>query len=254
MGATDFAMTWSRCLRRSLTALLVLAVAAATAAASEFDDANHLYDQQKFAEAKQKFEKLVERGEWTANFFYNLGNADFRLGSPGRAILDYERALALEPTHPEALRNLSFLRERTGARIPPRHWYDTVFPKWTGDMFAVICAVAGWMAVLCFALPFVTRARLPMLGWVGAISTCVALYAGAGVWRSGQEQSLAIITSKEAVARLAPADQSDVATTLPAGSQVHVLTERGDWIYCRLPGEGLGWLPAGALERVRIRT
>ena len=254
MDATDLAMTFGRHLRRSLGLLLALALTCSAAAASEFDEANQLFDQEKFAEAKQKYEQLVERGEWTANLFHNLGNTDFRLGSHGRAILDYERALALEPAHPEAFRNLALLRERTGARIPPRHWYDAVFPRWTGDVFALICAVAGWIAVFCFALPFITRSRRPVLGWLGVLSICVALYAGAGVWRSKQQQTLAIVINKEAVARLAPAEQSEVATTLPAGSQVHVLTERGDWIYCRLPGEGLGWLPAGVLERVRLQT
>ena len=119
MDATDLAMTLSRHLRRSLGLLLALAVTCSAAADSEFDEANRLYEQEKFAEAKQKYEQLVERGEWTANLFHNLGNTDFRLGSPGRAILDYERALALEPAHPEAHRNLALLRERTGARIPP---------------------------------------------------------------------------------------------------------------------------------------
>lgn len=247
-------MTVGRHLRRSFGFLVALAFMCSIAFANEFDDANHLYDQGQFAEAKQKYEQLVERREWTANLFHNLGNTDFRLGSPGRAILDYERALALDPSHPEAHRNLALLRERTGARIAPGHWHDAVFPRWTGDAFAVICAVAGWIAIFCFALPLVTRVRRPALGWLGALALCVALYAGAGVWRDKQQQALAIITAKEAVARLAPAEQSEIATTLPAGSRVQVLTQRGDWIYCRLPGEGLGWLPAGVLERVRIQA
>lgn len=254
MDATDFATALIRLLRCNLALLLAVACAFSTAAASEFEDANRLYDQGEFAEARQKYEQLVERGEWSANLFHNLGNTDFRLGSPGRAILDYERALALEPAHPEAHRNLNLLRERTGARTPPRHWYDVLFPRWTGDVLALICAVAVWSAVFCFALPLLTRTRRPVFAWLGMLAVCVALYVGAGIWRHAQQQAFAIITSKEAVARLAPAEQSEVATTLPAGSQVHVLTQRGDWIYCRLPGEGLGWLPAGVLERVRIET
>jgi hypothetical protein len=55
------------------------------------------------------------------------------------------------------------------------------------------------------------------------------------------------------VARFAPADRAEVAQALPEGSQVRVLSERGAWIYCTLPGKELGWLPAQSLERVRIR-
>ena len=32
---------------------------------------------------------------------------------------------------------------------------------------------------------------------------------------------------------------------------VRVLSERGEWIYCELPGQGRGWIPDGAVERVR---
>jgi hypothetical protein len=42
-----------------------------------------------------------------------------------------------------------------------------------------------------------------------------------------------------------------VAEALPAGSQVRVLSERGEWVYCELPGMGRGWIPDGAVERVR---
>ena len=41
----------------------------------DFDEANSLYDAGKFGEAKQVYEKLAGRGEWSANLFYDLGNA-----------------------------------------------------------------------------------------------------------------------------------------------------------------------------------
>ncbi len=89
-----------------LLALAVFAALGGAVPAADFDSANQSYDQGKFAEAKDGYEKLLESGAGSANDYYNLGNVDFRLGSPGRAILDYERALALNPRHPEARANL----------------------------------------------------------------------------------------------------------------------------------------------------
>ncbi|MEI9894544.1 MAG: hypothetical protein WDN28_11820 [Chthoniobacter sp.] len=65
--------------------------------AGDFEAANQAYDQGKFAEAKGGYEKLLESGSGGANIYYDLGNADFRLGSAGRAILNYERGAGLEP-------------------------------------------------------------------------------------------------------------------------------------------------------------
>ena len=46
----------------------------------------------------------MDTGAGSANVFYDLGNTDFRLGSVGRAILSYERTLALSPHHPRPSR------------------------------------------------------------------------------------------------------------------------------------------------------
>ena len=89
---------------------LALLCGRALAGGGDFEGANQAYDQGKFSEAKAGYEKLAEAGEWSANLFYNLGNADYRLGATGRAMLDYERALALYPAHPEARANLAVLR------------------------------------------------------------------------------------------------------------------------------------------------
>src|SRR6266540_3346257 len=63
---------------------------------AEFAKANQDYAQNNFKEAISGYETLVRSGQWSANAFYNLGNAYFREGDFGRAILNYERALALE--------------------------------------------------------------------------------------------------------------------------------------------------------------
>ena len=114
---------------RSTVLSLVFTMMVSHLYAGEFDTANQCYDQERFAEAKQRYEQLAARREWTANLFYNLGNTEFRLGSPGRAILNYERALTLEAGHPEAQANLALLRERSGSRVRAERWPDLVNQK-----------------------------------------------------------------------------------------------------------------------------
>ena len=63
---------------------------------AEFAKANQEYAQGHFKEAIAGYEALVRAGQWNANLFYDLGNAYFRTRDFGRAILNYERALALD--------------------------------------------------------------------------------------------------------------------------------------------------------------
>src|SRR5437868_11042592 len=65
--------------------------------AAQFARANDEFAKAQFQEAIRDYNSLVQAHEWSAPVFYNLGNAYFRTGDVGRAILSYERALALDP-------------------------------------------------------------------------------------------------------------------------------------------------------------
>lgn len=234
-------------MHRLLTFLLAL-VAFGQLQAGDFEDATQLYENARYEEAQKAFGALAERGEWSANLFYNLGNVAYRLNSPGEAALQYERALALEGSHREAKANLQWLRNQTGAKLPQLRWWERAFAPFSADMFAIAGVVAGW-GVLFALVGILFRRRT--LGWL-VFFVLLGGYAGAGFWIHRADEDRAIITDKEAVARLAPADRAAVAETLPAGSQVQILSERGAWIYCALPGGGLGWLPSEKLEKVRL--
>ena len=62
----------------------------------------------------------------------------------------------------------------------------------------------------------------------------------------------AIVTGKDVQARLATADTANSILALPPGSEVKVLSTRGDWIYAALPNNLRGWIPAKDAEQVRL--
>ena len=64
--------------------------------------------------------------------------------------------------------------------------------------------------------------------------------------------ALAIVTGKDVQARLATADTANSILALPPGSEVKVLSTRGDWIYAALPNNLRGWIPAKDAEQVRL--
>src|ERR1044072_7854802 len=112
-----------------LIAFLFSAIRAASSLAQtdvDFLKANQEYAQGHFKEAISGYETLVRAGQWSANLFYDLGNAYFRTGDFGHAILNYERALALERHHPEATANLQIARDEARAlelqQSPPERY------------------------------------------------------------------------------------------------------------------------------------
>lgn len=63
-----------------------------------FSAANQQYAAANYKQAAEQYEDLVAKGQGNGPTFYNLGNTYFQLHDFGRAILNYERALALSQT------------------------------------------------------------------------------------------------------------------------------------------------------------
>jgi tetratricopeptide (TPR) repeat protein len=247
----NFPASW---IRKSILILALVCSLSAGQAANppEFERANQLYDQGKFAEAKQIYESIARAGNLSANLFYNLGNTEFRLGDKARAVIDYERALLIEPGHPEAHANLALVRSQTGARIENRRWFDYAFFAIGENSYAIVATIAAWTAVFLLVAIYFRKGRANQPLWLGAIAAVViAAYAGAAVYEFEQKAAFSIVTAPLADARLAPAENAQTVEPLPMGSRVRVRSERGAWDYCVLPGDERGWVPANALERIR---
>jgi tetratricopeptide (TPR) repeat protein len=236
---------------------LAIAFAAAVRAGDEtaFANANQAYADGRFEEAARVYQNLIQSGNWNANLFYDLGNARYRLGDFGQAILNYERALALEPRHPEAEANLRLARDEARALEMRRDWIERYAAMATVKQYTITAAIGFWIAVFLAAHSFFAGRRSAgrMALIVLSLLVCGASIFGIVTLENGTRGStLAIITAKEADARLATADTAKSILVLPAGSEINILSERGDWIYAALPNDQRGWIPASSAQRVRL--
>jgi tetratricopeptide (TPR) repeat protein len=222
------------------------------AAPRDYTEGNQAYAAGHFDAAKKLYESVVASGTYSANLFLNLGNADYRLGEPGSAMLNYERALALEPQHPEAKANLAFLRERTGAKLEPRSRLESLFEPFSPSTFVWIAAVSIWVAL--FSITAATLGKTGRAGHVvrALLAALACGYGLHGVVRSRGFESLAVVVAKQTNGRLAPAESAAAQLALPAGSHVHVIEDRGAWLYCTLPDGSRAWVESKAVERVKI--
>ena len=89
--------------RFALLILLLLALTGLPArsladdVAAAFDQANRLGEQGKYADAIAAYEKILGSGRASPALYFNLGNAWFKSGHLGRAILSYRLAARLAP-------------------------------------------------------------------------------------------------------------------------------------------------------------
>jgi tetratricopeptide (TPR) repeat protein len=220
-----------------------------------FAKANQDYSEGHFQEAVDGYQNLVKSRHWSANLFYNLGNAWFRLGNFGEAILNYERAFVLDPHHPEAAANLVLVRDEARALELKRTGLDRYIEARTSTQFSIAAAIAFWLVLFGAARLFFLRRRSAALVSLIIFSTVVfagAVFALYSLETGSKGGALAIVTGKNIEARLATADTSSSVLALPPGSEIKVLSRRGDWLYAALPNDLRGWIPASGAQRVRM--
>jgi tetratricopeptide (TPR) repeat protein len=220
-----------------------------------FATANQAYSEGRFQEAVDGYESLVQSRRWNANLFYNLGNAWFRLGGFGKAILNYERALALDPHHPEAAANLRLARDEARALELRKSGIERYLAMITPTQYTVAATVAFWFVLFGVTPLFFSKrysaGRMAMIA-LGAVVCTLSIFALFTLENGTQGAALAIVTGKDIEARLATADNASSVLTLPAGSEIKVLSQRGDWVYAMLPNDQRGWIPAKSVEGVRV--
>ena len=213
-----------------------------------FAKANTEFAAGNFKAAIADYQAVVASGEWSANLFYDLGNAYFRHGDFGRAILNYDRALRLDRHHPEADANLRIAHDQAHSLELAPSILDRYLNFATANFFAVAAAIFFWLAVIFLIL----RPGRVLWTMAGMFLAAICAFAAYRLENGTQGQGLAIVTAEKAEARVATVDNARSVLALPAGSEVVILQERGDWNYAALPNDQRGWIAANAVEKVRL--
>ncbi len=234
----------------------LFAVAVWAAPADDFKAANQLYDAGKYAEAAAAYEKIEPK---TANVYYNLGNAYYRDGQPGEAILNYRRARLLSPRDPDILANLRFTEQRAGVNevnAPSRVWHrvlqTAVFSRtlneWAGYELGSI-----WLTVTAIAAArWLRKGRTVLVVAAAACLAALALTAGALVYRVALARSAptAVVVVKHTDARFAPLADATVHFPLEEGTAVAIKEDRGRWLFVERADGQQGWVNADTLGRI----
>lgn len=247
-----------------ILALAALSVAPAPLSAqhTDFDEGNRLYQEGDFAGAAASYNAVLQGGFESAELYYNLANAHFRLGDIGEAVLNYERAARLDPASDDIRANLALVNQRLQDRIEPlpQFWLLSVYDWWMGliPRGALRALVAASYLLLGAALVMIVLRRPP--GWrrglVRTACAAAAITVVLGATLLVRETGLgsaeeAVVMAPEARVLSAPSEEGGLTVfTLHEGTKVRVDRRAGDWVEIVLADGKVGWLPLSTLEMV----
>jgi hypothetical protein len=227
---------------------LVTSLARAADPVTAFEAANRLYEEGKYREAAEAYAALADQGPISANLCFNQGNAWFKAGELGKAIVSYRLAARLAPRDPDLEANLRMARELVGGAPPPAPaWWQRLTRPLTLDEWTGLATVCLWTccALLAFRELRPHRERGVPRWLAMALAGLVISGMGlCGAWLDHEGASAVVVTVPEAVVRYGPLEVSPQLQVVPDGLELKVLDRKDDWLQVGGLPRGTGWLNA----------
>ena len=113
--------------------------------------ADSLYEQEKYQEAAALYEQLLTDEGSAPEVYYNLGGCYYKLDDIPHSILNYERALRLDPSDEDTRANLALARAKTSDKVTPAS--EMFFVTWWKNLCNSL-SIHSWttLSVVCFVL------------------------------------------------------------------------------------------------------
>lgn len=217
------------------------------------------YMRNDYASAIQIYESLLKKGE-ASEIYYNLGNSYYKSDDIAKAILNYERALLLQPGNADIRANLEIARSKTVDKVTSVP--DIFFVAWTKSLINCL-SVDAWaklgivffiLLLVSFSLFFFSKQIVwKKSGFIAGVIFLVFVVLS-NIFASEQKNELmnrnkGIILSPSVAVRSTPSESGTSLFVLHEGHKIEIKdNSMREWKEIRLEDGKVGWVPTSALE------
>lgn len=221
-----------------------------------FEQANELYQQEKFDAAIVKYLEIINNGYESWQLYFNMGNTYYRTGQFGKAILYFERAYRLNPKNEDIVFNLNLANTKVvdNIKTPPLSELldevKNVLSK-SALMWLTIGTYLGLMAVITMKM-FVTKRKFQRLLRIILIPIFIVLLLATSILilRVKEDTSVkyAIVMADKVDVLGEPSENGTELFSLHEGAKFKIEEYSGAWAKIRLADGNVGWLLKDVFE------
>ena len=226
------------------------------ASASE-SDADAAYREQNYVESIKLYEAQVVRNrsinQESAQLYYNLGNAYFRDNQIAKAIVNYERALLINPGDSDIRHNLRFAKTRIEDKIDSadsffiNKWVRSLQNLYSANTWAIIGVVLFTLFIVAIGV-YMISLQLSMRKisfYVGIVLFFAVVITNVFAFQQKRKitnRSTAIVMSASVSIYTSPDAHSQELFRLHEGAKVTIKREEGRWVEIVIANGSVGWL------------
>jgi len=217
------------------------------------------YSKGAYREAVVLYDSILSNKGEAAEIYYNIGNCYYKLNQPAPAILNYERALLLDPGNGDIRFNLEMTKLKTVDRIEPieefflSEWISSLQNSLGTNEWAWFGVVMFLLFIGCLFLFFFSRKIiLKKVGFYAGL-ILVILIVGSNIFSYKQKKKLtdrntAIVLSSTVTIKSSPDNSGTDLFLLHEGTKVIIKDKLGDWSEIVIADGNTGWIRTEEIE------
>jgi len=233
----------------------------AQATDSLFVAANKSYQEEKYMEALEGYQKIEKLDLKSASLYFNMANIYYKTNQVAPAVLYYEKALKLAPNDKDIRFNLDFANRMILDNIEPlpkslwQKFMDGIVLRYTYETWAKIAvSLAFLFAILFLMYHFSYSTSKKRIYFITSILSVIfvttSLFFAYRNKHYVDNNIEAIIFSSEADVKSAPTNSSDVYFELHEGTKVIILESLDNWRKIKIADGKMGWITTNNLKEI----
>ena len=222
-------------------------------------EANEAYSNEEYGKAAELYQSVLNENGESANIYYNLGNCYYKMNRIAPAILNYERALLLNPGNQDIRFNLEMSYLKAVDKIEPvghfflEDWMAAIRNLYAANQWAYTGIVCFLLLITCLVLFFFSRKiTLKKIGFYAGIAFLL-LTIVSNIFAYKQKEKLvnrntAIVFAPTVTIKSSPSASGNDLFLLHEGTKITIKTRLGNWYEMETADGHIGWIPETDIE------
>lgn len=217
------------------------------------------YTAGEYDAALKIYNSALDMGYESSDLYYNVANCYFRKGELAASILNYERALKLDPSNEDAQHNLEFAQSRTVDKIDSLgtvflvQWWNGFVNITSANVWAVVSIILFIAVLVGLSLYiFVRKMWVRKLGFsvsiIALFFTIISILSAYTRYNVETSKAEAIVFAQTVTIKSSPDSSGNDLFILHEGTKVKIKSTLGDWAEISTSDGNSGWMPLSSIE------
>lgn len=226
-----------------------------------FNKANKLYHSKEYEKAIVLYNKIYNKGYVSSSLFYNMGNAYYRIGKLGYAILYYEKANKIELNDEDIKFNLKIAKAKTIDKLDevPKlfltSWWETIISLFNYSGWAVVLILTWIFFLISLGVYILSRKLLyKKYGFYFSSILFASLLLLTVIFYSSFTQetntNYGVLINEMTIVKQAPDLQSNDAFIIHEGIKFSLEDKVNDWTKIKLIDGKVGWIENSTFQKI----